>query len=65
MPTELVTDKKLIDRLTAAAGRGVSSRERRAQRVSFVYGNLPRESAMTRHQVEEALVRLDNAEGRA
>jgi len=65
MPTNLKTDAGLLGRLNAAARRGVSIEERRAQRLSFVYGNLPKGSAMTRHQVEDALKNLDALEGRA
>ncbi len=61
MPTNLMTDQGLLLRLSAAAARGVSPQERRKQRVSFVYGNLPKESAMTKHQVEEALDKIDLA----
>ena len=46
------------------AKRGVSASERRQQRLSFVYGNLPKGSAMTKHEVEKALERLDEMEGR-
>ncbi len=63
MPT-LATDMSLIDRLTAAASRGVSAGERRQQRVSFVYGNMPKGSSMTRMQVAEALEKLDGVDGR-
>lgn len=59
MPTKLITDQGLLQRLSAAAARGVSAQERKKQRLSFVYGNLPRESAMTKHQVEEALSHID------
>jgi hypothetical protein len=64
MPTTLVTDSSLLERLTAAAKRGVSPAERRQQRLSFVYGNLPKGSDMTKHDVERALERLDQMEGR-
>lgn len=59
MPTNLNTDQGLLQRLSAAAARGVTPDERRRQRVSFVYGNLPKESEMTKHQVEEALSHID------
>lgn len=65
MPTDIKTDAGLIGRLKAAAHRGVSVEERREQRVSFVYGNLPKGSAMTKLQVEKALKNLDALEGRA
>lgn len=64
MPTNLVTDSGLLERLSAAAKRGVSPAERRQQRLSFVYGNLPKGSAMSKHEVERALERLDAMEGR-
>lgn len=64
MPTNLATDSALLERLTAAAKRGVSPSERRQQRLSFVYGNLPKGSAMSKHEVEVALERLDVMEGR-
>ncbi|APR52386.1 hypothetical protein CA223_12505 [Sphingomonas koreensis] len=64
MTTNLMTDRGLLDRLSAAAKRGVSLEERRKQRLSFVYGNLPKSSSMTKHQVEQALERLDEMEGR-
>ncbi|MDK8214104.1 hypothetical protein, partial [Sphingomonas sp. UMB7805-LC452B] len=62
--TLLTTDTNLIDRLNAAASRGVSAAERRMQRVSFVYSGMSRNSSMTKHQVAEALDRMDAAEGR-
>lgn len=64
MPTNFATDVTLLERLKEAAQRGVTAAERRQQRLSFVYGNMPRNSGMTRHQVEEALERLDEMEGR-
>jgi hypothetical protein len=59
MAIDLKTDQALLGRLAAAAKRGVSSVERRQQRVSFVYGNLPKSSAMTKHQVAQELERID------
>lgn len=61
MPTELVTDRSLLDRLKAAAGQPLTKRQLDAQRVSFVYGNLPRGNSMSRRQVEAALQRFDGA----
>ncbi|WP_150443120.1 hypothetical protein [Sphingobium limneticum] len=60
-----MTDRSLLDRLSAAAQRGVSVAERRQQRVSFVYGNMPKGSDMSRHEVEKALDRLDSQDGRS
>ncbi len=64
MPTNLATDRGLLERLTQAAKRGVSADERRQQRLSFVYGNLPKGSDLTKLEVEKALQRLDEMEGR-
>lgn len=65
MSFNVATDAGLLERLFAAAKRGVTPEERREQRVSFVYGNMPKGSPMTRHQVVEALDRIDELEGRA
>jgi hypothetical protein len=65
MQTNLKTNEALLGRLAAAARRGVSSEDRRKQRLSFVYGNLPKGSDMTKTQVEEALDHIDELEGRA
>lgn len=64
MPTDIATDASLLARLKSAAQRGVTAAERREQRLSFVYANLPRNSNMTRHQVEQALEKMDAMEGR-
>ncbi|MBA3837895.1 MAG: hypothetical protein C0499_09600 [Zymomonas sp.] len=64
MPTQIITDDSLLKRLTAAASRGATPDELRQQRLSFVYGNLPRNSSMTRHQVEAVLEHIDKADGR-
>lgn len=64
MPTDIATDASLLARLKQAAKRGVSVAERRQQRLSFVFANMPVESAMTRHDVERALEHLDQMEGR-
>lgn len=61
MPHEPKTDQQLLERLHDAAKRPVSSEELRKQRVSFVYGNMPADSSMTRHQVRVALERLEGA----
>lgn len=65
MPTTITTDSGLLQRLSAAARRGATVEERRLQRVSFVYGNMPKGSAMTKNQVERALEDMDAKEGRA
>ncbi len=65
MPTNLKTDEGLLGRLQAAARRGVSIAERREQRLSFVYGNMPKGSTMSKHDVGQALERLDELEGKS
>lgn len=59
MPTEIKTDQTLLDRLKAAAMHEMTNEEIRRQRLSFVFGNMPSESAMTKHQVEAALARIE------
>lgn len=59
MPNEPKTDKVLLEQLKSAAKQPVSSEMIRNQRVSFVFGNLPADSSMTRHQVRAALERLE------
>lgn len=61
VPIDLKTDLDLLNRLQSAARRSPTKQELDAQRVSFVYGNMPKESSMTRHQVEEALARFEGA----
>lgn len=60
MQHEPKTDQQLLERLHTAAKQPMSNEELRKQRVSFVYGNLPADSSMTRHQV---MVTLDRLEG--
>lgn len=55
MPVNVKTDEELLKRLEAAATRALTRDELRRQRVSFVYGNLPTDSTITRHQVEQEL----------
>ncbi|MEN5113437.1 hypothetical protein ABE453_05400 [Brevundimonas diminuta] len=59
MQTQLKTDQALLERLKVAASQKMSREEVMRQRLSFVYGNLPTDSAMTRPQVSEALARLE------
>lgn len=62
MPVTPKTDEKLLGLLARAAGHSVTREELRRQRVSFIYGNLPVDSTVTRHQVESVLAK---AEGEA
>ena len=58
MPTtDIKTDPKLLERLSAAAHKQATAEQLRRQRVSFIYGNLPSESSITRDQVESSLDR--------
>ena len=59
MPNDPKSDSALLERLHQAAKHEMSMAELRRQRVSFVYGNLPEKSPMTKHQVGAALARLD------
>ena len=61
MDNQPKTDPGLLERLHKAAKHQMTSEEVRAQRVSFVYGNLPHDSTLTRHQVAEAIERLEGA----
>lgn len=62
MPQDIKTDKELLESLRYAASRELSRAELLAQRVSFIIGNLPKESTITREQVEEI---LEQHEGKA
>jgi hypothetical protein len=59
MPNEPKTDSALLERLRQAATREISGKELREQRVSFVYGNLPKGITMTREQVRKRLEQKD------
>jgi hypothetical protein len=59
VPNEPKTDHALLERLRQAATRQVSGHELREQRVSFVYGNLPKGVTMTRDQVRKRLDQMD------
>lgn len=60
MPTDLKTDAGLLMKLEQAAKRHMTKDEMRLQKISFVMGNMPKESTLTRQQVAEI---LDSAEG--
>jgi len=53
------TDAALLERLKESARQGVSREERAKQRVSFVYGNLPYGSKISREDVERQLLEHD------
>lgn len=56
---ELRTDKRLLDKLSAAAQLKLSAQELRAQKISFIMGSLSNDSKITRDRVEEELDRLE------
>lgn len=56
----LKTDPALLQRLQKSAGEPITKEELVRQRVSFVYGNLPTSSTITRDRVEE---KIKNNEG--
>ena len=58
MPTEIKTDAALLNRLAASAKARVSKDRQRKQRVSFIYGGLPKDSTITRDQIESVLERM-------
>ena len=51
-PTKLSADEEtVLERLKQAAGRPMTKNELLAQRISWVYGNLPSNSTITREEV--------------
>ena len=53
------TDPKLIDRLKESARQPKTREQRFAQKVSFVFGNQPKEMNLTREEVENRLRNMD------
>lgn len=51
----LKIDEELEQRLRKAAATPMTKAEVRRQRISFVYGNLPQSSTLTREEVEKLL----------
>ena len=60
MPDNVKTDEHLLRLLQEAAGKQLSAQEVRDQRVSFILGNMPKDSTVTR---EEVAAVLNNIEG--
>ena len=48
-------DEEVITRLKRSAVRPLTREEKETQRVSWVYGNLPRRSRLSREEVVELL----------
>ncbi len=61
MPEDIRTDARLIERLKKS-GQYVTSEQLRRQRVSYIMGSLPKDSTITRGQIEKI---LDENEGKA
>lgn len=59
MPEQSKADAALIERLVEMAKRRMSPEEVRSQRLSFVLGNLPFDSDVTRIEVEAAIGRYE------
>ncbi|MGU3316299.1 hypothetical protein ACLBWH_12180 [Sphingomonas sp. M6A6_1c] len=55
MPHEIRTDAALLARLRKAATTVMTGDQLRKQRVSFIHGNMPHESTMSRDEIEKAL----------
>ena len=55
MIASLKTDKALLERLEESAKKPMTREELKRQRVSFVYGNLPNDSEITRDRVAKKL----------
>lgn len=59
------TDESLLRRLDEAAKAGLTKAEVYQQRVSFVFGNLPNDSTLTRQQVAEELAKAEGEQSAA
>lgn len=59
MPIDIKTDADLLRRLREAAGKALTNEELRAQRLSFILGNLPKDSTVTRDEIEKILNQIE------
>lgn len=62
MPHNIATDSALLAKLSAASRVALTREQLRRQRVSFIYGSLPKDSTITRQQIENV---LSKSEGEA
>lgn len=60
MGKELKTDSKLLARLRKS-GAGITPAQLQRQRISHILGSLPKDSTITRGQIEKILI--ENGEG--
>ena len=57
--SKITTDPELIERLRKAASREMTADEIHAQKVSWVYGQLPHDSEITKDQVDIIIRNMD------
>jgi hypothetical protein len=57
MPKPIQSRADLVSRLREGTGQEVTSEQLDEQKVSFIYGNLPASSSITRDQVAARIVR--------
>ena len=62
MNTEDMTTEELTRRLTEAAGRPMTKKQVRSQRISFVMGMCGDDSQITREDVECAIDRMEGVD---
>lgn len=53
----LKADEKLIEKLQASTSRKLTEDEKFEQRVSFVYSSMDLDSAITKQEIREALMK--------
>lgn len=59
MTLSVETKKELLERLKKAAKRQMTAEEIHAQRLSFILGNMPQESGVTKADIEKILGELE------
>lgn len=59
MPHNITTDSALLAKLSAASRIALTREQLLRQRVSFIYGSLPKESTITKHQIESVLSKVE------
>lgn len=59
MVEKLRTDDRLLERLKEAASKPITKQKLERQRVSFVFGNLPTDSTITREMVAARIRRME------
>lgn len=62
MIAAFATDEQLLKRLHESAAKPVTKSELARQQISFVYGNLPSDSNITRDQVAQRLKMNEGAD---